>query len=100
MQCERRSNTQFLLLCVRWPPQNENLQFKSSINLMLCVYGNIVARVLVTKLTSSDLSWRQGKMRMLALTISPSSTTFSPLTMNIPRGMSPNFFPTWIRSTV
>lgn len=37
---------------------------------------------------------------MFPLTISPSSTTFSPLTMKIPLGMSPNFFPTWMRSTV
>ena len=34
------------------------------------------------------------------LTISPSSTTFSPLTTKMPRGMSPYFLPTWMRSTV
>lgn len=36
----------------------------------------------------------------LLLTISPSRTTFSPLTTKMPRGMSPYFLPTWIRSTV
>lgn len=34
------------------------------------------------------------------LTISPSRTTFSPLTTKMPRGMSPYFLPTWMRSTV
>jgi hypothetical protein len=33
-------------------------------------------------------------------TTSPSRTTFSPLTMKIPLGMSPYFFPTWMRSIV
>lgn len=34
------------------------------------------------------------------LTISPSNTTFSPLTTNIPLGISPYFLPTWILSIV
>lgn len=42
----------------------------------------------------------RNKTSTLRLTISPSRTTFSPLTINIPLGMSPNFFPTWMRSTV
>ena len=40
------------------------------------------------------------KKRKMLLTISPKSTTFSPRTMKIPRGMSPYFLPTWIRSIV
>lgn len=35
-----------------------------------------------------------------SLTISPSKTTFSPLTTNIPLGISPYFLPTWILSIV
>lgn len=33
-------------------------------------------------------------------TISPRRTTFSPLTTKMPRGISPYFLPTWMRSTV
>ena len=35
-----------------------------------------------------------------SLTTSPSSTTFSPRTTKMPRGMSPYFLPTWMRSIV
>lgn len=56
--------------------------------------------LLITAATHLIPSDSANKTLRFPLTISPSSTTFSPLTMNIPLGMSPNFFPTWMRSTV
>ena len=43
-------------------------------------------------------SWRHYCIELL--TISPRSATFSPRTMNTPRGMSPYCLPTWILSIV
>lgn len=57
------------------------------------------SQTVVEPLPRAGSRQRAGRRSRL-LTISPSRTTFSPLTTKMPRGMSPYFLPTWMRSTV